>query len=50
MIHYKTNDNILEGNAQVLVNPVNCVGVMKKIVSQCCIMRRGMIYDTGCYN
>ena len=30
MIHYKTNENILESNAQVLVNPVNCVGVMGK--------------------
>ena len=30
MIHYKTNENILESDAQVLVNPVNCVGVMGK--------------------
>ena len=30
MIHYKTNENILESNTQVLVNPVNCVGVMGK--------------------
>ena len=30
MMHYKTNENILESNAQVLVNPVNCVGVMGK--------------------
>lgn len=30
MIHYKTNENILESNAKVLVNPVNCVGVMGK--------------------
>ena len=30
MIHYKTNENILESDAKVLVNPVNCVGVMGK--------------------
>ena len=30
MIHYKQNENILEGNAQVLVNPVNCGGVLGK--------------------
>ena len=30
MIYYKTNENILESNAQVLVNPVNCAGVMGK--------------------